>query len=161
MGCPSEVEVGDNLVFTVCTHNPETAAMTDADTTPTYMVFNESWTALLIGSLAKRNNIVGFYGASIACTTANGFSNGKSYTILVTATVGGEAGSISFAFKAKEIEAGVTPTKALQRIGAMAAGVVSGAGTSTETFKGLDGTTNRVQATVDASGNRTIMTYDP
>ena len=46
-------------------------------------------------------------------------------------------------------------------IGAMAAGVVSGAGTSTETFKGLDGTTNRVQATVDASGNRTIMTYDP
>ena len=42
---------------------------------------------------------------------------------------------------------------------ASAAGKVSGAGSGTETFKGLDGTTTRLTVTVDASGNRTGVTY--
>ena len=59
------------------------------------------------------------------------------------------------------VESGVTYQQALQRIGATTAGKASGAGSGTETFKGLDGTTDRVEATVDNDGNRTGITYDP
>jgi len=61
----------------------------------------------------------------------------------------------------KSVETGVTFHQSVQRIGAAAAGEISGAGTGTETAKGLDGSTDRVQATVDASGNRTEVSYDP
>jgi hypothetical protein len=59
------------------------------------------------------------------------------------------------------VETGVTPRQYMQRVGATAAGKSSGARTGTETFTGMDGSTDRVQATVDASGNRTPITYDP
>jgi hypothetical protein len=48
---------------------------------------------------------------------------------------------------------------ALQIIGAVVAGKISGAGTSTEIFVGLDGSTTRVTMTVDASGNRSAAVY--
>jgi len=51
--------------------------------------------------------------------------------------------------------------QALRYIAAVLAGKVSGAGTGTETFKGLDGSTDRVEVTVDAQGNRTGVSYDP
>ena len=57
------------------------------------------------------------------------------------------------------IESGVTLRLTLRRMAAIVAGKVSGAGSGTETFVGLDGTTTRVVATVDASGNRSAMTY--
>jgi hypothetical protein len=49
---------------------------------------------------------------------------------------------------------------ALRYIAAVVAGKLSGAGTGTETVKGLDGSTDRATFTVDASGNRTVS-YDP
>jgi hypothetical protein len=49
----------------------------------------------------------------------------------------------------------------ITRIAAAAlAGKVSGAGTGTETFKGLDGSTDRIVSTVDSNGNRTAVTVD-
>lgn len=51
--------------------------------------------------------------------------------------------------------------EALQYIAATTSGKVSGAGTGTNTFVGLDGSTNRVESTVDASGNRTAVSLDP
>lgn len=56
---------------------------------------------------------------------------------------------------------GKSPLQALRYIAAACAGIVSGAGTATETLLGLDGVTERLEATVDASGNRTAITYDP
>jgi len=50
---------------------------------------------------------------------------------------------------------GKTPQQAMQYMAAILAGIVSGAGTGTEVFKGLDGTTTRVTVTVDINGNRT------
>ncbi len=46
--------------------------------------------------------------------------------------------------------------QALEFISAGVAGNLSGAGTGTEMFVGLDGATNRFTSTVTASGNRTI-----
>jgi hypothetical protein len=58
---------------------------------------------------------------------------------------------------------GKTLQEAVQYISAVAAGILPSplAGSGTETFKGLDKLTDRVSFTVDASGNRTAVTYDP
>ena len=54
---------------------------------------------------------------------------------------------------------GKTITAALQIIAAACAGKISGAGTGTEVFVGLDAATTRATVTVDASGNRTAVSY--
>ncbi len=54
---------------------------------------------------------------------------------------------------------GKTLPAALQYIAASAAGQVSGAGTGTEVFLGLDGSTTRLTISADASGNRTAIVY--
>ncbi len=60
-----------------------------------------------------------------------------------------------------EILEGSYTFKHMTRINsAVLAGKVSGAGSGTETFVGVDGTTNRVVSTVDDNGNRTAVTLD-
>lgn len=54
---------------------------------------------------------------------------------------------------------GKTLPAAVQIVSAIVAGKVTGAGTGTETFKGLDGATTRVVVTVDSSGNRSGVVY--
>jgi hypothetical protein len=49
--------------------------------------------------------------------------------------------------------------KAITIIAATTAGKLSGSQTATEVFKGLDGATTRVTATVDSTGNRTSVVY--
>lgn len=58
------------------------------------------------------------------------------------------------------IESGFTAAEILRILAAVLAGKVSGAGSGTETFVGIDGTTDRVVSTVDTSGNRTSVTLD-
>lgn len=58
------------------------------------------------------------------------------------------------------VEDGKTMREVLRIMAAVLAGKVGGAGTGTETFKGLDGTTDRVISTVDTNGNRTAVTVD-
>jgi hypothetical protein len=60
---------------------------------------------------------------------------------------------------AKTIET-MTAEEMIRVMAAVLAGKVSGAGTGTETFKGIDGTTNRVVSTVDVDGNRTAITLN-
>ena len=101
MGCPGDVILGNNLVFSVCTHDPDTGVLTDADAVPTYRVYeDETGTAILTGSMAKLDdaNTTGFYTEQIACTAANGFEDGKSYTVYISATVDGDTGGISYGF---------------------------------------------------------------
>ena len=68
MGCPSEVILGNNLVFSVCTHNAETGALQDADSPPTYRIYEEEdGTPILTGIMAKLDdsNTTGFYAKKI------------------------------------------------------------------------------------------------
>lgn len=60
---------------------------------------------------------------------------------------------------ANMIETGITPQLALRYIGATCAGLLSGAGTTTEVFTGMDLATTRVTATVDANGNRPVIVF--
>ena len=56
------------------------------------------------------------------------------------------------------VEGSYTLRQMMRLIAATLAGVSSGGGTSAVTFTGLDGSTPRIVATVDASGNRSAVT---
>jgi hypothetical protein len=95
-------EIDDYLTFVCNTHKAEDGAATDADAAPTYRVYeDETGAAILTGSLAKLDdaNTVGFYSERIQLTAANGFENGKAYTIYITATVDSVAGTMSHSFQ--------------------------------------------------------------
>ena len=103
MGCQSTVVIGKSLTFSVCTHDPDTGVLTDADAVPAYRVYeDETATPILTGNMAKLDdaNTTGFYSEQIACTAANGFEDGKSYTVYITATVDSDTGGISYGFRA-------------------------------------------------------------
>ena len=93
MGCPSAVEIGDNLVFAITTHDPDTGILTDADALPTYRVYeDETGGAIANGTMAPLDalNTTGFYAETLACTAANGYENGRNYSIYIEATVDGD-----------------------------------------------------------------------
>lgn len=103
MGCPAEVQIDDNLVFSITTHDPDTGVLTDADAVPTWRLYeDETGAAILNGDMAKLDdgNTTGFYTELVACSVGNGFEDGKSYTIYIEATVDSDKGGISFGFKA-------------------------------------------------------------
>lgn len=58
------------------------------------------------------------------------------------------------------IETGFTAEEMLRLISASAAGKLSGAGTTNIKIRDLSDTKDRIDATVDASGNRTVVTLD-
>jgi len=147
MGCQSEVTVGDNLTFSICTHDPDTGVLTDADSAPTYRVYeDETATPLLTGTMTKLDdaNTTGFYTELIACTVANGFENGKTYTIYIAATVDSDTGGICYGFKAatlvdelhklQGLDASnpMTVTQTARTVGSITQ-VISGDGASTTT----------------------------
>ena len=110
MGCQSEVEVGDNLTFSICTHDPDTGVLTDADAAPAYRVYeDETATPILTGTMDKLDdaNTTGFYTELINCTSGNGFESGKSYTIYIEATVDSDTGGICYGFKATTIPSSI------------------------------------------------------
>lgn len=101
MGCQSDVYLGNNLTFSICTHDPDTGVLTDADSAPAYRIYeDETATAILTGTMAKLDdsNTTGFYSELVACTTANGFEVGKSYNIYISATVDSDTGGIAYSF---------------------------------------------------------------
>lgn len=104
MGCPTETPLEENLVFSITTHDPDTGVLTDADSAPTWRLYeDETGTPILTGTMAKLDdaNTTGFYTELVACTAANGFETDKTYTIYIEATVGSDKGGISYAFKVR------------------------------------------------------------
>lgn len=86
---------------------------------------------------------------------AGDFASGA---IDAAALAGDAATEIAAAVAAVDID-GKTLQAALRIVAAIVAGVASGAGTSTEVFRGLDGSTTRATVTADASGNRSTVVY--
>lgn len=134
MGCPSEVEIGANLIFSICCHDPDTGILTDADALPSYRIYeDETATPILTGTMAKLDdvNTTGFYTETIACTSGNGFENGKTYTIYIEATVDADTGGMAYGFKAydrrkADAEAISGSTTAADRLEASAETIVTG-----------------------------------
>ncbi len=116
----------------------------------------------------------GCYRVDIPATDANGFAAGKTYGVFVDIEVGiitptAHIGDFTLAPVKAKLNAdgldlvmvdGKALPVAMQYIAAGIAGNLSGAGSGTELFKGIDGATDRISSAVDASGNR-VITYDP
>lgn len=120
MGCPNQVQLEDSVVFSVCTHDPSTAILTDADFPPIYRVYEDlTATTIATGVMAKLDDIntTGFYVATLPCTTVGGFEEGKTYTIYIEATVLGDRGGISFGLQIWD-KVGYATTQADQRLSA-------------------------------------------
>lgn len=108
-------KIDDLLTFAVNTHSATTGAATDADSVPTYRVYeDEIGTAILTGSMAKLDdaNTTGFYSEQITLSAANGFEKGKCYTIYISATVSSVTGTAHHNFQVEaEVDANtVSPT---------------------------------------------------
>ena len=90
--------IDDYVTFPCNTHTASTGAATDADSAPTYRVYeDETATPILTGSMAllDSSNTAGFYSERIQLTAGNGFEAGKSYTIYISATVDSVVGTMS------------------------------------------------------------------
>ncbi len=85
-----------------------TGAAVDADSLPTAAVYEDTTdVSILSPTIAKRTSLTGNYRASIACTAANGFEAGKSYNVIVSATIGGIAAKAkigSFQMRTRSID---------------------------------------------------------
>jgi len=169
MGCQSAVEIGNNLTFSITTHDPDTGILTDADAAPIYRIYeDETAVPILTGTMAALDaiNTTGFYTELIACTTANGFEDGRSYTIYIEATVDADTGGISYGFTVYAdfltaiLEGTHTVGDSLRIMLAALAGRSTGGGTFTNRFRDVANIKNRIDATVDANGNRTAITID-
>lgn len=81
--------LGETIIIDFVTRLP-TGTVSDADSTPTVEVFEETTdTAILTPTATKRTSKTGNYRISIDLTTANGFEVGKNYSVIVSATCGG------------------------------------------------------------------------
>jgi len=73
--------------------NANTGAAVDADSTPTYEIFeDDNDTPILSGNATKRTSKTGNYRITFTASAANGFENGKYYNVIALATVATIAG---------------------------------------------------------------------
>lgn len=100
-------------------------------------------------------------GDSITAELQSNNSNDTDVDVTVTPRQVLDMGNVADALLDNEdgIETDMTVRQAMRIVAAVVAGKVSGAGSGLETFKGLDGSTTRVQVTTDAAGNRSNVTY--
>ena len=101
MGCQSQVDIDDYFTFSICTHDPDTGELADADAAPAYRLYeNETATPILTGTMTTLDatETTGFYTERIECSAANGFENRKSYTIYIVAIVDGDTGGVAYSF---------------------------------------------------------------
>jgi len=104
-------------------------------------------------------------GGTIIASASNSIQIDYSpvYTVEtgVSGLTAGESASLTnIDSLAQDVETGYSPTEAWKLILAATAGKVSGAGTTTITFRDVNDSKDRITATVDASGNRTAVTKD-
>jgi hypothetical protein len=81
-------KINDLITFDFTTHNPATGMVQDGDSLPTCKVFEDNNDAeILTPTAVKRAGQLGDYRVSIAATTGNGFEVGRTYNVVVSATV--------------------------------------------------------------------------
>lgn len=148
------VSSGQSITKRFTTRSFATGAATDATGTPTGILYvNGTANA---ATVTVTNTATGKYKAAVTLPT---LSAGDLVELEITATVAGVTDNAIIWSDDAVVVDGVSLTSALQYIAASTAGKVSGAGTGTEVFKGLDGLTTRLTIIVDANGNRTTVTY--
>lgn len=102
MGCPSFWEIGKTLTFNMFTHDPDDGVVSDADQTPFFKIY-DSLTGGLVdsGNMTKMGgtDTVGLYSGQTDVSQANGYEEGRLYTVYVEAAVDGVIGAKSYGFE--------------------------------------------------------------
>lgn len=94
----SRYDLDEVFYFDMVTHNPSTGSASDADSTPTWKIYEEdSDTEIQSGSFTKRSSSTGSYRGSVTLSSANGFEKGKFYSLIAEATVDSIIGKIVLA----------------------------------------------------------------
>ena len=107
-----EIPLDEVVHFDVVTHNVSTGAVSDADSTPTFDVFEEATDTPIVSAtnFTKRTSLTGNYRGTFTASAANGFEVGKWYNIVASATVNSVAAKTiahSFRIIPAESSAGV------------------------------------------------------
>lgn len=86
-----DIALDEVVHFDITTREPTTGAISDADSTPTFDVFEEATdTAILAAqNFTKRTGKTGNYRGTFTVSAANGFEVGKWYNVIANATVDG------------------------------------------------------------------------
>lgn len=108
----SLIPIDEVVHFDIATHHPSTGAVTDADSTPTFDVYEEATDTGLLGAtnFTKRTSLTGNYRGTFTASAANGFEAGKWYNVIASATVNSIAGkgvAMRFRIAPAESSAGV------------------------------------------------------
>lgn len=84
------IPIDEVVYFDICTHDPSTGAVSDADSTPSFSVFEEATDTPIVSgtSFTKRTSLTGDYRGTFTASAANGFEAGKWYSVIASATVG-------------------------------------------------------------------------
>ena len=175
------IAAGQTLTFLFSTNDGDGAAVapTTAGTVSVYKDDNPTQTTTGVTYTPSFDGITGVN--LVAVNTSDAFyAAGHNYTVVLTgAAIDGQAVNTTLAAfsiehrsptpeqsadglldRADGIESNKTLRQAMRIVAAVLAGKVSGAGSGTETFKGLDGSTVRVTVTTDPAGNRTNVNYN-
>lgn len=101
------IPINEVVHFDVVTSDPATGAAIDADSEPTFEVFEEGTdTDIAGGTMTKRTGRTGNYRDLIAVTASAGFEIGKFYNVVASATVAGVTGkTVVLAFRVIAAEA--------------------------------------------------------
>ena len=111
-------------------------------------------------AIVAKGNISGS-AAGVASFEAIRYATGSMSGSFAPAVTLEAAGFSQYLLDQEDIETGLSFRQALRLMAAAVGGEVSGGGTTTITFKGaVEGSTDRIVATVDSNGNRTAITYD-
>jgi hypothetical protein len=116
------VPIDEAVHFDVVTHNPSTGAVSDADSTPTFDVFEEATDTPILDdqNFTKRTSLTGNYRGTFTASAANGFEAGKWYVVVASATVNSVAGktvAMHFRVAPAENQAGVPKVDVTHALG--------------------------------------------
>ena len=156
-----EYEIDEYIDIVAATHRFSSGAAY-APSSITYRVYEDGGTTEIISDTAMTNfdSVTGFYYDRVQLTAAAGFEVGKSYVVLIQATVDSVAAidwrsfRVKFpAVNAKQISGSATAADNLE---ASALGIVTGAA-ATGTLSTTQMTTNLTEATDDHYNGRIIV----
>jgi len=108
------VEIGTTVFYGFCLRDPATGNESDADSTPTFKVFEDDSASPLVltgSTIAKRGSETGEYYVKFTINVADGFEAGKSYNVTARATVAGKTAKKTIASFAVDLP-GSTPVVA-------------------------------------------------
>lgn len=166
----SQVPIDEVVFFDAITSNVSTGAVSDADSTPTFSVFEEDTDTPIVSvvNMTKRTSLTGNYRGTFTCSAANGFEAGKWYSVIVSATVNSVAGktvALHFRCAPAEAVAGVPvvePYGMITNVGtaqAGAANTITLASTASATDNLYDPGLITIRSGTGAGQSRTIIQY--